>query len=175
MKTITAVTTAIAAAGCLVAATPQSFAAEKQPAASRYYPLLGHWKGKGELAEPGQPAAKLALKLACRKDASGWAVRCDMSATNHEMTITEADLFGVDPVTGQGHWYAVTNQGDAHDHLTEWTDAATMKAHYEWVQDGKKMREDILFRLPGTKSMEFRSVVTADGKEAGVFSGKLGR
>lgn len=171
MKTIAAMATA----ACLVAAAPASFAADPLPAASRYHPLLGDWKGKGEMAEPGQPAAKLALKLSCRKDASGWAVRCAMSARNREMTITEADLFGVDPSTGQGHWYAVSNQGDAHDHLTEWTDAATMKAHYEWTQDGKQMREEILFRLPGKRSMEFRSVVTAGGKEVGAFSGKLAR
>jgi hypothetical protein len=175
MKTIIAIAAAALAVACV--ATPGAAAGEaaKPPAASRYYPLLGHWKGSAELGEPGQAAATLALKLSCRKDASGWAVRCEMLAKNREMTITEADLFGVDPVTGQGHWYAVSNQGDAHDHLTDWTDAATMKAHYEWVQDGKKMREDILFRLAGKRSMEFRSVVTSDGKEAGVFSGKLTR
>jgi hypothetical protein len=156
-------------------ASTSAAAADPTPLAARYYPLLGHWTGKGELAEPGQPAAQLALKLSCRKDALGWAVRCALAARNRAMTLAEADLFGVDPATGQGHWYAVSNQGDAHDHLTDWSDAQTMKAHYEWVQDGKKMREDILFRLPSAKALEFLSVVTADGKQVSAFSGKLAR
>lgn len=174
MKLVTAAATVAVSLGCLLASAPGA-AADKAPLASRYYPLLGQWKGKGELGEPGQPAAKLALKLSCRKDASGWAVRCEMLAHNREMKMTEVDLFGVDPMTGQGHWYAVSNQGDAHDHLTQWSDAKTMNARYEWTQDGKKMREEIVIRLPAGKTMEFRSVVTADGKEAGVFSGKLTR
>jgi hypothetical protein len=173
MRFVTAA--AIIVAGSLGLLALTSVAADEAPLAARFYPLLGHWSGKGELGEPGQPAATLALRLACRKDASGWAVRCELSGKNREMTLTEVDLFGVDPATGQGHWYSVSNQGDAHDHLTEWTDPKTMKAGYEWAQDGKKMREEIVIHLPGGKTMEFRSVVTADGKEVGAFSGKLAR
>jgi hypothetical protein len=58
------------------------------------------------------------------------------------MTYTESDLFGVDAATGTGHWYAVTNQGEASDLVTEWTDGKTMRAHRAWSQDGKKMVEE---------------------------------
>lgn len=174
MKTLTAIATVVL--GCAVAAAPAAAAsADKLPAASSYYRLVGHWKGRGELTSPGQPAVKLALKLSCYKVSSGWAVRCAMSARNGKMLMTESDLFGVDPVTGQGHWYAITNQGETHDHLTEWTDAGTMKAHYGWKEGGKRMMEKIVFKLPTRRTLKFRSAVTADGQEAGAFSGRLER
>lgn len=147
----------------------------EKPAASRYYPFVGNWKGKGQMSEPGEKSVLLTLRLKCRKAASGWAVSCEMQAKNDKMTITESDLMGVDPITGTGHWYAVTNQGDAHDHITEWANAKTMHAHYGWSQDGKKMLEKISVVFGTNKSMEFHSIVTADGKAAGEFSGKLMR
>ena len=91
------------------------------------------------------------------------------------MKMSEPDLMGVDPVTGAGHWYAVTNQGETHDHLTDWPDPKTMKARYAWTQDGKKMAEDITFKFTGKSSVTFQSVTTADGQEAGLFSGALKR
>jgi len=147
----------------------------KLPAASRYYPLIGHWKGKGTLSEGGQAPIALALRLACNKAASGWAVRCVMVAKNGKITITESDLMGVDAITGKGHWYAVSNQGETHDHIAEWVDPKTMKAHYAWHAAGKRMVENITLRLVHRKSMEFHSVVTADGMKVSTFSGKLKR
>lgn len=82
---------------------------------------------------------------------------------------------GVDPVTGKWHWYAVTNQGETHDHLADWTGADEMNARYSWIQDGKKMDEIITVKLSGKKAMEFRSVVNAHGEEVNSFSGKLKR
>lgn len=147
----------------------------KVPAASRYYPFVGDWQGQGHLSEQGQAPMSLVLRLSCRKASSGWAVRCAMVARHDKLTMTESDLMAVDPVTGVGHWYAVTNQGETHDHITEWTDARTMKARHTWMQDGNKMKEDISFKFSGKKSMTFRSVVTADGKKASEFSGQLKR
>jgi hypothetical protein len=154
-----------------VAATPTA----KTPAASRYYPFLGHWKGNGQVAEAGKAPVPLTINVSCFKAASGWAVRCAMVAKSEKITMTEADLFGVDAVTGKGHWYALTNQGEASDLMTEWTDAKTMKAHRAWEQNGTHMVEKVTFMLPRSGAMEFRSVVTADGKEVTVFSGKLAR
>lgn len=145
------------------------------PAAARYYPLVGHWNGQGQLGETGKIPTSLALQLTCSKAASGWAIRCDMAAKNGKLLISEADLMGVDAVTGKGHWYAVTNQGETHDHITEWTSANEMKAYYSWVQEGKKMHENITVKLLSKKNLEFRSVVSADGKEVNVFSGTLKR
>ena len=147
----------------------------KPPAATRYYPFIGFWRGHGQLSEPGKAPIALKLAMSCRKASMGWAVRCDLVAKNKQMTMTEADLMGVDSVTGTGHWYAVTNQGETHDHITQWTDPNDMKAHYSWMQDGKKMEENISVSFKGGNQMEFRSATTADGKDAGVFSGKVSR
>ena len=54
-------------------------------------------------------------------------------------------------------------------------DPKTMKAHYTWTQDGKKMEENISFEFTGKKSVAFRSAVSQDGQPAGEFSGKLVR
>jgi len=177
MKAITHIVSVALVASCTVLATASTMAdtSSPAPAASIYYPLVGKWTGQGQMSEPGQQPVSLKLNLVCNKASSGWAVRCDMSAENDNMQISESDLMGVDPVTGKGHWYSVTNMGESHDHLTEWPDASTMKAHYTWTQDGKQMQEKIMFNLKGKKSMEFTSIVSAEGQEVGKFSGTLMR
>ena len=146
---------------------------KKEPAAARYYPFVGAWQGQGEFTEPGQAPVKLTLSLSCRKVSAGWAVACDMFARSNTMVIAESDLFGVDPLTGRGHWYAITNQGETHDHLVEWDNAQTMKARYAWTEDGRRMQESVEFSFKGTNALTFRSVVSADGKPVAQFSGSL--
>jgi len=161
--------------GCGAVMISEYSLAANAPAAAEFYPLVGNWHGQGELAEAGQKPVKLMLNLECQKVSSGWAVSCAMQAKNKQLIMMESDLMGVDPVTGQAHWYAVTNQGETHDHLANWLDAHTMNAHYEWRQDGKWMREDITFQLQDKHAMNFKSVVMSNGKQAFEFSGKLKR
>ena len=94
---------------------------------------------------------------------------------NKSMTIEESDLMGVDPVTGKDHWYAVTNQGETHDHEAVWTDSKTMAAHYAWQQEGRQMRDDITFDFSKKGRVHFRSTTRADGKPVGEFSGTVVR
>jgi hypothetical protein len=175
MKSIvrSTVIVSLACSAWITAANSPAASAGEEPAAAPYYRFLGKWQGQGELSEPGNTPIKLAISLSCRKVSLGSGVACEMTGKNNSMQIAESDLFGVDPVTGQGHWYAVTNQGETHDHLAEWSDANTMKAHYDWAQDGKRMKESIEFRFQGKNAVTFRSVVSADGKPAGEFSGSL--
>jgi len=151
-------------------------AAEPTPnPASRFYPLVGNWAGNGLLSENGQAPAKLAMSVSCRKASAGFAVLCDMKAHNEKMKLAETDLFGVDPVTGKGHWFSVTNTGETHDHIADWTDARTMKARYAWIQDGKKMEENIVMVFKNPRHIDFHSVVTSDAKEVVEFKGMLKR
>jgi len=152
-----------------------SASAKKAPAAAEFYPLVGKWHGGGEMAQPGQAPIKLSLNLDCSKVSSGWGIRCSMHAKNKEMSMSESDLMGVDPVTGQAHWYAVSDQGETHDHLARWVDPRTMLAHYSWIQGGKSMRETISFKLETKRKLSFRSSVSMDGKDAGSFSGVMKR
>jgi len=173
MKSLIRVVLVLAAASAAAAA----LATEKAPApaAARFYPLVGKWSGNGAYQEAGQPATKLKLDYRCRKASGGAAVTCELRADGKGMSVRETDLFGVNPVTGQGHWYAVTNMGETHDHTADWLDPATMKASKSWSHEGKQMREDITMRFTSAKALEFRSVVTQDGKEVGAFSGQLKR
>jgi len=145
------------------------------PAAARFYPFVGHWKGQGEMAESGQPPVKLALDYRCKRASAGSAVSCEMKASNDKMAVAETDLFGVDPVSGQGHWYAVSNQGETHDHLADWTDANNMKARYAWTQDGKKMEEHVTMKFNGSNTLEFRSIMRVEGQQVASFHGTLKR
>lgn len=163
----------LASSAFLISINSQADTATPAPPAASFYPFLGIWHGKGELAETGKDPIKLDLSLACKKVSSGWGISCDMNAKNGSMLMTESDLMGVDPVTGQAHWYAVTNQGETHDHLAQWSDAHTMKAHYAWTQGGSKMQEKIVFNFKGKKSASWSSVVSADGKKVAEFSGTI--
>jgi hypothetical protein len=145
------------------------------PAAARFYPLVGTWKGQGEMREGDQPAVTLTLSYQCRKASAGHAVSCEMNAANDKMAMAETDLFGVDPVSGKGHWYAVTNVGETHDHIADWPNAKTMTGYHGWNQDGKKMEEKVTFTFNGSRSMEFQSVVSADGVKVASFTGHLKR
>lgn len=166
----------VSAAAAGLSLTAGARAAESNtPAAAAFYPFVGQWNGTGQLSLPGEEPTNLALKLSCSKAAAGWAVRCDMTAQNGKMNMSESDLMGVDAVGGQAHWYAITDQGDAHDHLVKWIDPDTMSASYSWKQDGKQMSENITLKFSGKNSMEFTSTVTGDGKEVNAFSGKLER
>jgi len=165
----------VVAVACAILPITAVLADDSGPAAAPFFPLVGQWKGDGQMSEPGQKPVALALQWDCRKASAGAAVLCQLTAKNGKMLIAETDLFGVDPVTGKSHWYAVTNQGETHDHEAQWVDAKTMKARHAWNQDGKMMEENVTFRLTSARSIEFRSVVTANGGELGAFSGRLKR
>jgi len=159
----------------LVLTTQLALADTASPAMAAYHPLVGHWQGDGQLGEAGQKPMAMNLQLNCREASAGAAVSCEMQARNGEMLAAETDLFGVNPVTGEGHWYAVTNQGEVHDHVVVWQDAHTMNASTRWKQEGVDMEERIVMQFPSDRSLAFHSVVTAGGKLAAEFSGNLKR
>lgn len=141
-----------------------------------YYAMLGDWHGKAELVEGGKVAAKLKAKFDCHKGSGGMAVICTFSGKGAKgMKMTENDLFGFDPVGQEGHWYAVTNTGDVHDHITHWADAKTMIGNYSWQQDGKKMHEHIIFKFASAKKVRFVSDVMQDDQQVAKFSGEFKR
>jgi len=158
---------ALVSLDCMAAKAPA-------PAAAEFYPFLGKWHGTAQLVETGKPPMKLRMHVRCEKESSGYAVRCSAVSKNKQVTMTESDLMGVDPVTGQGHWYVVTNVGETHDHIASWSDANHMQAHYDWQQDGKNMRENISFVFNG-RHATFKSIMLVDGEQAAVFSGTLTR
>ena len=141
--------------------------------AQRFKAMIGKWKGEGTISGGEQPM-KIALSYRCDAAAAGWGIACVLNGKGEGMEMIESDLMGVDPVTGNGHWFAVTNMGETHDHVLTWTDDKNFKAHYAWEQDGARMEENISVSING-RSMEFRSVVSANGQDVGSFVGTLKR
>lgn len=165
---------ALVASGVILA-IPTS-RADSAPAATRFYPFLGTWHGHGQLTMHGQPPAQLTITVSCRKAAAGWAVQCAMHGGNKQMTLSESDLMAVNTTTGETHWYGVTNQGEADDFLVTWPNAHTMHARYAWMQHGKHMQENVVFKFTGKRTMTWRTVDTSDGgRVVSTFSGSLVR
>jgi hypothetical protein len=175
MKIICRMIFAIAAVSCAAYLQAAIAANSPAPQAAQFYPLLGKWKGSGKLIEGDQAPKSLSLRLNCRKASSGWAVLCELKASNSKMIMTETDLFGVDPVSGKSRWYAVTNRGETHDHIAEWVDPKNMRANLAWTQEGKQMSENITFHFVSSRSIEFRSVIAENRKEAVSFTGSFKR
>lgn len=147
----------------------------QRPAASAFYPFLGFWRGDAQISEAGQPRVELSLTLSCRKASSGWAVRCDMVGRGETLTLVEADLMGVDPASGAGHWFVVNNLGETRDHRAEWLDRRTLRTQYAWAQDGKQMLQSSSYLFIGEHRLDIRRVTSADGREVSVFAARLGR
>lgn len=143
--------------------------------AAQFYPLIGNWKGTITIQETGQAPAELSGEFNCKKASLGWAVSCEFAAKNDQFQIGETHLWGVDPVSGGGHWYAVNNMGETHDHATRWVDAKTLKANYAWQQEGRQMAEEVTISLAQAKAVTFQSVVTADGQQMAMMTGKMSR
>lgn len=144
------------------------------PPAAGYYVLTGVWKGEGSVSENGQQI-HFDLRLRCHKASAGWAVLCTMDGRDRtgKQVLAETDLFGVDPVTGKGHWYAVTNSGETHDHRVRWSDPKTLRAHLAWQQEGKRMEEKIVLSFAVTNTLDFRSVTSENGHQLSLFHGTL--
>ena len=175
MNTITRLTTLLTLTIALALPALSPAAQDSPPPIAAFYTLVGNWQGQGEFGETDQTPATLALNLQCQKTSAGFGVSCQMQASNKEMAMSETDLFGHDPVSNTFHWYSVSNTGETHDHLAQWTDAHTMKANYAWSQEGAKMAENITFKLNGNNNMLFESVVSQNGQQVAHFKGTLKR
>src|SRR5205085_774838 len=70
---------------------------------------------------------------------------------------------------GKYHWFAVTNAGETHDHLSE-PKGDTVDSIYNGLQDGKPLKEVIkMIFSDGAKALEVRSETFIDGKSASVL------
>lgn len=144
------------------------------PSAAAFSGLVGHWQGQGSTTENGQKIP-LSLQLDCEKVSDGRAVLCRMGGRDGagRLVLSETGLFGVDRATGTGHWYAVNNAGEAHDHVVRWRNPDTLLASYTWQQDGRDMAENIVLDLSSASYLGIRSVVSANGAEVAEFNGSF--
>jgi hypothetical protein len=134
--------------------------------------FVGSWRGTAELRQPGKPAVKFDMKAECHEISGGWGVRCETSFNNGDVTLLEADLFGYDPKGAKVHWYAVTNDGETHDHVGAWVDDQNLSVRNTAAD---KSTEDIRVAFTKKNAMSFEAITTADGAETSVMAGSMMR
>lgn len=135
--------------------------------------IVGHWRGTAELAEAGKPVVKLQMRINCKRVSDNSGIMCQGKASNKQMQMAETDLFGYNTVDGHYHWFAVTNGGNVHDHVGDFTNDQTFHAYLDWRQDKMAMKENIVLKLVDKHHMMFESTTTANGKIVDVFRGKM--
>src|SRR5678810_637065 len=82
------------------------------------YCLVGQWKSQNGIAVLDGKKHKVDFTVSCAPTSGGMALLCtdkfDIEGIGH---LEETDLFGYDPGQGRYHWFAVTQQGETHDHV----------------------------------------------------------
>ena len=141
-------------------------------AAAVLQPLIGTFEGNLSLVAFGERAAMRA-RVECEVVGGGSGVSCALTGRSPGPLYVEADLFGVDALTGDIHFYAISNAGDAHDHVGAFTASNVLDFTYAWTADGVSWAESIRFQFQADGSIVFHSLVTADGAEAIVLAGTL--
>jgi hypothetical protein len=136
--------------------------------------LVGQWRGNGS-AQFGPEQVKVQFSLACTLTSAGFGVQCKtyFSGLPGSATLEETDLFGFDPGRGKYHWFSVTNQGEAHDHVADVSKTDTLRFVYDGVQEGKPMQEVITLKVAENhRDLEFLTTVSVGGQVTAQLSGR---
>jgi hypothetical protein len=110
--------------------------------------LVGNWKGTGTMAM-GKDKAKIDVAWSCKRTSGQFGVLCTARFTGIPgvPSYEETDLFGYEPNSNTYHWYAVTNAGETHDHVSKPGDSPKLEFVYTGTQEGKPFKETIALEL----------------------------
>jgi hypothetical protein len=119
--------------------------------------LVGTWKARGELRQGGQVMPLEGMYEACYV-AGGFGVeaRADLNVEGVGR-YEDLETFGYDPGANEYHFYAVTNEGHAHDHVGAAAPGDRLAFRYTGMQEGRDYREDISLDLKNEDEMIFSS------------------
>jgi hypothetical protein len=150
-----------------------------QPAAEvqALHRLVGEWRGTTAFTA-GSQKGETPLTVSCRPVAKGFGVSCQVLVSNLPggRTIEETDLFGWDPSERRYHWFAVTSEGDTHDHVAPPPAGDTLIFARAGFRDGKPTHEIIKLRVSGDgKRMEYRNDCMVDAEPQVRVAGTLAR
>lgn len=137
--------------------------------------LVGLWTAKQATFTMAGKAQKVDITIDCKATSGGWGVACQSKIVAPGMVIEETDLFGYDAQHKRYHWYAVTSQGETHDHAGMPTsgDRSFVFVH-AGPMDGKPMQEILRMTFDATeKKIDFRSDGIVDGQPVWQISGAL--
>jgi hypothetical protein len=129
--------------------------------------LVGSWKGTGAMAM-GADKASLKASLDCARTSGGWGVQCSLhlAGVPGMASYEETDLFGWEPNTAKYHWYAVSNAGETHDHVTDGPSGNTLMWQFKGLgEGGKPFVENVKFTFSAdSKQLAVLSETVLDGK-----------
>jgi hypothetical protein len=134
--------------------------------------LLGSWKGQGTLSMGGQDMA-VRSTFECEVARGGIGLDCVHDGQIEGVgPLIEDALIGIDPATGDLHWYNINTMGEAHDHVGHWAGDSRIEWEVEGQADGKPMVETISMDIEGN-ALSFRSETRVDGQQAALFVGTM--
>ena len=137
--------------------------------------LVGSWKGTGSMTMGKDKVDGIKMSWNCKRASAEWGVVCtgSMAGIPGMDRYEESDLFGYEPNTGKYHWYAVTNAGETHDHVSSPSNGPTLEFVHNGVQEGKPFKEvvQLTFKGPKDSTLDLRAETFLDGKSTSVLTG----
>jgi hypothetical protein len=145
------------------AAAPAAAAPAAPAEAQRLAAMLaGHWKGSGTLTMDGKPVP-LEFDLKCEAASSSWAVTCQARCVGPDGHLhEETHLWGYNAETAKVHFFAVTTDGDVHDHVGTFTEKG-LAVQYTGTMQGKPFTESLWFETTAPGAVHFRNETTVGG------------
>lgn len=127
--------------------------------------LQGTWRGEGTLEVDGAPSP-VQGEAHFTPTAAGLGLASDIRVRGPALPeeILISGLFGFDPGARALHYYAVTSDGDCHDHVGNWSGPDTLRFGYSGcTAEGQGMEEDIRFSFEGEDLLTATNVTHVDG------------
>jgi hypothetical protein len=136
--------------------------------------MVGSWKGTGSMTMGTNKVDGVKMTYNCKRTSGDWGVACTgvMTGIPGMGRLEETDLFGYDPGAGKYHWFAVTNDGETHDHVGTPGKGDTLEFVYNGVQEGKPFKEvlQLTFRGPKESMLDLRAETFVDAKSTSVMT-----
>jgi hypothetical protein len=133
--------------------------------------LAGSWKATGTVSM-GKDSAKVNATWDCKRTSAKWGVLCSLNLKGIPglASYAETDLFGFEPNSRKYHWFSVTNAGETHDHVADFTTGNKLEFVYTGTQEGKPFKEVIDMTIgDDDKSFTLRSETFVDGASTSVL------
>jgi hypothetical protein len=77
----------------------------------------------------------------------------------------ENDLWSFDQLSGKIHLFAVTSQGQAHDHVGDWMDNQTLVLSWKGSYEEEALEENIVVKWVSKDQIEVKETDVSRGKE----------
>jgi hypothetical protein len=122
--------------------------AKPAPTDAKLAQLVGRWSGSNEFTLRGKKTT-WKVTTSCERAAISPAVLCSSVAVSGDMRLEELWMFGFDDHSKTYHLFMTNNWGEAYDHSSAWTDAASVAFVHSATRDGKALVESYTLGFKG--------------------------